>query len=69
MAEDYPCLYPGQHYFTFDDDFVLSNSGFTLSQVTHLEAIYDGVTVFNSAVSGLNNYSKPDSDRYSSKAS
>jgi hypothetical protein len=56
MAEDYPCLYPGQHYFTFDDNFVLSNSGFSLSQVTHLQAIYDGATVFNSAVSGLNNY-------------
>lgn len=56
MAEDYPCLYPGQHYFTFDDDFVLSNSGFSLSQVTHLEAIFDGVSIYNSTVSGLSNF-------------
>jgi hypothetical protein len=56
MTEDYPCFYPGTHYFRFDNNFVLSNSGFSLSQVTHLEAIYDGTTVFNGPVSGLTNF-------------
>lgn len=59
LTEDYPCLYPGQHYFTFSSNFVLSNSGFSLSQVSHLQAIYNGTIVYNSAVSGLDNFTLP----------
>ncbi|MFN8431892.1 MAG: hypothetical protein U0V04_18060 [Spirosomataceae bacterium] len=59
LTEDYPCLYPGQHFFTFTNNFVLSNSGFTLSQVSHLQAIYNGTTIYNSSVAGLDNFNLP----------
>jgi hypothetical protein len=59
LSEQYPCLYAGEHYFTFNSDFVLSNSGFTLSQVSHLEAIFNGTNVYNADVSGLENFTLP----------
>jgi hypothetical protein len=59
LTEEYPCLYPGQHFFYFTSSFVLSNSGFTLSQVTHLQATYNGNIVYNADVSGLDNFTLP----------
>lgn len=59
MTEQYPCLYAGQHYFTFSSDFVLTNTSFTLSQVSHLEAIFNGTSVYNADVSGLDNFTLP----------
>lgn len=59
VNDEYPCLYPGQHYFTFSDDFVLSNSGFSLSQVTHLQAIFNGTSIYNASVSGLVDFTLP----------
>ncbi|UBM58095.1 hypothetical protein LAG90_14915 [Marinilongibacter aquaticus] len=56
MAEDYPCLYPGQHAFHFSSDFVLSNSGFSLAQVSHMKAVYNNAVIFDSPVSGLEGY-------------
>lgn len=59
LTEEYPCLYAGQHYFTFNSNFVLTNSGFSLSQVTHLEAIFNGTNIYNADVSGLDNFTLP----------
>lgn len=59
LTEEYPCLYSGQHYFTFKSDFVLTNTGFTLSQVSHLQAIFNNTTIYDSDVSGLENFTLP----------
>jgi PGAP1-like protein len=58
-TEEYPCFFPGTHFLEFTQSFVVSNTGFTLAQVSNLQVILNGVTVYNNPVSGLNNFTLP----------
>lgn len=58
-TEEYPCFYPGTHFLDFTQGFVTTNTNFSLNQVTHLQVILNGVSVYSQAVSGLNNVSVP----------
>jgi hypothetical protein len=58
-TEEYPCFYPGTHFLEFTQGFVTTNTNFSLSQVTYLQIILNGVSVYSQAVSGLNNVSVP----------
>ena len=58
-TEEISCFMPGTHFLDFTQGFVVSNTGFSLGQVSYLQVILNGISVYNNPVAGLNNVSIP----------
>jgi hypothetical protein len=53
------CFRAGNHYFRFDPEFTLVNTGFNLSDITYVQIFFDNNQVYAGAVAGLNGIDLP----------
>jgi hypothetical protein len=47
------CFRPGNHYFHFDSEFTIRNTGFNLVDITSIQIFFDNSLIYQGAVAGL----------------